>query len=86
MKQISRHRFLLLKHYCINGRLKLAVIVVEGGEVQWSTRSGTCMVGNICIVDVDDPNFSETFTAVPDTGWLLPKRNSGYKFLYVGNF
>ena len=78
MKQMSRI-FLLLSITALLAGCKLAVIVVEGGEVQ-STRSGTCMVGNICIVDVDDPNFSETFTAVPDTGWYFQRWNSGYKF------
>ena len=45
---------------------KLAVIVVEGGEVQ-STGSGICVASTICIVDVNGANFSETFTAVPYT-------------------
>jgi hypothetical protein len=62
---------------------KLAVIVVEGGEVQ-STGSGTCVASVICIVDVTDPNFSETFTAVPDEGWYFQKWNSGNGF-FCGN-
>ena len=36
---------------------KLAVIVVEGGEVQ-STGSGICVASTICIVDVNGANFS----------------------------
>jgi hypothetical protein len=58
---------------------KVAVIVVEGGEVQ-STGSGTCAAGTICIVEVNDTNFSETFTAVPDHGWYFEKWNSGGGF------
>jgi hypothetical protein len=58
---------------------KLAVIVVEGGEVQ-SAGSGICVEGTICIVDVDDPYFSETFTAIPDEGWYFHKWNSGDRF------
>jgi len=59
---------------------KIAVMVLEGGEVQ-STSSGTCIAGTNCIVEVDDTNFSETFTAVPDTGWYFEKWNSGNGFL-----
>ena len=65
---------------------KVAVIVVEGGEVQ-STMSGTCIpanpgvFGSVCIHEVSDTNFSETFTAVPDSGMTFVKWNSGDGFL-----
>jgi len=62
---------------------KLAVINVEGGEVQ-STGSGTCVAGTVCLVDVADTNFSETFTAVPDEGWYFHKWNQGGRF-FCGN-
>ncbi len=64
---------------------KLAVIVVEGGEVQ-STTSGTCQVavpgitGSACIHEVTDTNYTETFTAVPEAGWEFVKWNSGGDF------
>jgi hypothetical protein len=61
---------------------KLAVIVVEGGEVQ-STGSGTCVASAICIVDVSDSYFSETFSAVPDPGWYFQKWNAGIDFSVV---
>jgi hypothetical protein len=79
MKQTSRFLLLLSIAVLIAG-CKLAVIVVEGGEVQ-STGSGTCSAGTICNVEVDDTNFSETFTAVPVTGWYFEKWNSGGGFL-----
>lgn len=63
---------------------KLAVIVVEGGEVQ-SIGSGTCVAGGICIVDVGDPNFSDTFTAAPDTDWYFHKWNLGDGFFCGGS-
>jgi hypothetical protein len=63
---------------------KLAVIVVEGGAVQ-STSSGTCVASAICIVDVTAPNFSETFTAIPDNGWYFIKWNSGGRFFCGGS-
>jgi hypothetical protein len=63
---------------------KVAVIVVEGGEVQ-STGSGTCVAGTICIVDVTDPNFYESFTAIPDSDWYFHKWNSGDKMFCGGS-
>ena len=63
---------------------KIAVIVVEGGQVQ-STGSGTCVAGTICIIEVTDTNFSETFTAVPDKGWYFEKWNSGDGFICGGS-
>ena len=58
---------------------KVAVIVVEGGEVK-SIGSGTCLEGEICIVQVIDTNFSDAFTAVPNPGWHFVKWNSGEGF------
>lgn len=82
MKLMSRIILLLCITVFLIG-CKLAVIVVEGGEVQ-STASGTCVAGMICIVDVNDSNFSETFTAVPDTGWYFQKWNLGDRFFCGG--
>lgn len=59
---------------------KLAVIVVEGGEVQ-STSSGTCSAGVVCINQINDTNYAETFTAIPSSGWRFVKWNSGGDFL-----
>jgi len=83
MKMMSRI-LLLLSVTVFLGGCKLAVIVVEGGSVQ-STGSGTCVAGTICIVDVTDPNFSETFTAVPATGWYFQKWNAGDRFFCGGS-
>ncbi|MDX1735930.1 MAG: hypothetical protein R3228_16260, partial [Halioglobus sp.] len=58
---------------------KLAVIVVEGGEVQ-SVASGTCLAGAICIHEIVADDFSETFTAVPQPGWEFVRWNSGGDF------
>lgn len=58
---------------------KLAVIAVEGGEVQ-SNASGTCIARAICIIEVTDPEFAETFTAVADNGWSFVQWNSGHRF------
>lgn len=63
---------------------KLAVIVVEGGEVE-SYHSGICAAGTICIVDVTDPGFSESFRAIPDSDWYFQKWNSGDRFFCDGS-
>ena len=59
---------------------KVAVLVVEGGEVH-STGSGTCAEGAICMVEVSDTNFSDAFTAVPNQGWYFARWNKGRGFL-----
>lgn len=59
---------------------KLAVIVVEGGEVQ-STGSGTCSAGTVCITHVNDTSFTETYTAVPSPGWEFVRWSSGTGFV-----
>jgi hypothetical protein len=60
------------------------VIVVEGGEVE-SDRSGRCVAGSICIVDVSDAGFSDVFVPVPHTGWYFDSWNSGDRFLCGGS-
>jgi hypothetical protein len=59
---------------------KVAVIVVEGGEVQ-SIGAVTCLEGTICMVEVNDTNFSASFTAVPNPGWHFVKWNKGWGLL-----
>jgi hypothetical protein len=58
---------------------KLAVIVVEGGEVQSSVEP-TCVAGNVCLREIIDTTYSETFTAVPASGWKFVKWQSGQDF------
>jgi hypothetical protein len=62
---------------------KLAIIVVEGGEVK-SEASGTCVSGSVCILEVNDTNFREAFRAVPDSGWYFHKWHSGDRFFCGG--
>ncbi len=85
MTMMKAIKFLLLAILVgIMAGCKLAVIVVEGGEVQ-SDGSGTCVSSAICVVDVSDPYFSETFKAVPDEGWYFEKWNSGDSFFCGGS-
>ena len=62
------------------GGCKIAVISVEGGEVQ-ATGSDTCIAGIVCIHAVNDTYYDETFTAVPYPGWAFVKWNSGDRFV-----
>ena len=85
MKRVSKF-LLLLSVTVLMAGCKLAVIAVEGGEVQ-SEGSGTCIAGTVCIVEVTDSNFSEIFTAIPNTGtgWYFQKWNSGDRFFCGGS-
>jgi hypothetical protein len=78
--QVSKLFVFLMTAILLSG-CKLAVIVVEGGEV-FSRGTGFCVAGAICIHDVSDPNFSEVFQAVPDNdnGWYFQRWNSGDRF------
>ena len=79
MPRTILRRLLVISILVLSG-CKLAVINVEGGEVQ-STGSGICIAGTVCLIGVADTNFSETFTAVPDEGWYFHKWNQGGRFL-----
>ncbi len=77
MKRISV--LFLVSITAILAGCKLSVIVVEGGEVQ-SEGSGTCSAGAICIVEVPDTNFAETFYAKPIDGWYFHRWHSAEGF------
>jgi hypothetical protein len=63
---------------------KLAVIVVEGGEVL-SDRSGTCVAGSVCVVVVEDTLYSDFFEPIAYEGWYFDSWNSGDRFLCGGS-
>ena len=75
---------LLLSITVLIAGCKLAVIVVEGGEVE-SYGQGFCVAGTICIVEVPDTNFSDTFSAQPYEDWYFHKWNSGNGFFCGGS-
>lgn len=58
---------------------KLQVISPNGGEVR-SIASGNCAGGSVCDIDITDPAFSETFTAVPTAGYEFVKWQDGSGF------
>ncbi|MBT4521083.1 MAG: VCBS repeat-containing protein, partial [Halieaceae bacterium] len=54
---------------------KLQIIVPVGGTVTTASGTYTCSAGQICEIDVVDLLFDETFTAVPDAGYLFAQWN-----------
>lgn len=59
---------------------KLAVIVGEGGSVTSLSGNNDCSGPAYCIIDIDNPAFSETFTAVPEPGYEFVKWQDGWGF------
>ena len=72
--------FLLVSLTVLMTGCKLAVISVEGGQVQ--SRFGTCFEGSVCIIEgLPRENTAEQFIAVPNSGWFFHKWNSGERFI-----
>jgi hypothetical protein len=67
---------------CMVGALagcKLEIVAVQGGDVGWS--GGSCSEGNNCVVQITDPNFSDSFTVTPNPGYEFVKWQKGSGFL-----
>jgi hypothetical protein len=62
------------------GGCKLAVIVGEGGDITSVSGTNDCSGPGYCVIDIDDPNFTETFTAVPKPGYEFVKWQDGWGF------
>lgn len=62
----------------------MAVIVVEGGEVQ-SDQSGTCVAGGVCLLEINDTSFSDAFGPIPYEGRYFDSWNSGARFFCGGS-
>lgn len=80
MTQSLRKAFITLCTVAALSACKLQVMVPQGGEVL-SVGSGGCATQTVCVYDIDAADFSETFTAVPQTGWDFLRWNSGGDFL-----
>jgi len=63
---------------------KLAVIVVEGGDVE-SDRNGVCGIKSVCIIDVPDTSFQDVFVPRAQDGWYFDSWKYGHKFLCGGS-
>jgi hypothetical protein len=67
---------------------KIAVMVVEGGEVQVDplfNPASTCSEGTICIHEINDTSYTQSFFAVPKPGWRFVKWSGGDNFLCSNN-
>lgn len=60
---------------------RLGVSVFEGGDVLSASTERHCFEGGTCEFTVDDPFFTETFTAKPRYGYEFVKWRSGDLFL-----
>ena len=60
---------------------KIAVVVVEGGNVESPVGTTFCSEGSNCLIEITDASFSQTFTAVPKLGYEFVKWRSGAGFL-----
>ena len=80
----ARNAILILSIAAVTSACKLAVIVVEGGEVN-ALNSGTRCEGAICIVEVNDTGFSEIFFADEKEGWYFKEWNKGHGFFCGGS-
>ena len=67
------------------GGCKLALVVVEGGEIQSESGSFGCQAGSSCIVQIEDTNFREVFTAIPAPGFEFVKWVAGPSFQCGGS-
>lgn len=83
MKYISRI-FLLLCVAALMAGCKLAVIVVEGGEVQ-SDNSGDCEVNSVCLIEVTSTDFNDAFWPAEEAGWYFDSWVAGDGFLCGGS-
>lgn len=83
MKQASKF-LLLLGMTVLMAGCKLAVIVVEGGEVQ-SDNSGDCEVNSVCLIEITSTNFKDAFAPAEEAGWYFDSWVAGDGFLCGGS-
>lgn len=68
----------------LNG-CRLALSVVEGGSIESASGVYTCLEGKNCIIEISDTDFTETFTAVADDGWVFTNWLAGQNMLCGGS-
>ncbi len=69
---------------CLISGCKLAVLVPQGGSVQSLSGTRNCLGPRYCEFEINDGDFSETFTAVPRPGFEFVKWQKGDGF-FCGN-
>ena len=52
---------------------KIVITVPQGGSVVSTSGLISCSAGEVCIIDIAEPHFVDTFTAVPDQGYYFTR-------------
>lgn len=84
IRNIIRSLLLICLAAAITG-CRLGVVVFLGGDVISASGSHDCLQGNACEIQIDDSNFTETFTAIPKTGYVFSRWETGDKFICGGS-
>lgn len=63
---------------------KLVIVSPPGGDVT-SVSSGSCAGGSVCEVEITNPAFTDTFTAVPKPGYAFVRWQGGSNDFNCGN-
>ena len=85
MKETQTLKLLLLATlFTAVAGCKLQVISPTGGQVT-SLASGDCAAGFVCDIEITAPDFSESFTALPEPGYEFEKWNTGGGFFCAGS-
>lgn len=79
MKQMSKYLMLVILASVLGG-CKLFVTVGEGGSIT-GTGGNDCSGNSVCEIDITDTSFSESFTAIPATGYVFLRWEEGDAFL-----
>ena len=64
---------------------KLALMIVEGGNVTSSTGAHNCTAGSYCVFEINDTDFNVTFTAEPEPGYAFVRWSNGDDFQCPGS-
>lgn len=74
-------RMLFLVSFCLLAGCRIGASVFEGGDILSASGTRHCFEGGTCEFRIEDPDFSESFTARPRTGFEFSKWKSGEGFL-----
>ena len=67
---ITRAGFCLLLALVLQG-CKLALVAVEGGDIESASGRFVCLAGNNCVIEVTRTNFNDVFIARPHEGYAF---------------
>lgn len=64
---------------------KLSVIATSGGEVDSASTTRDCASGSVCEFNITSDNFSDSFTAIPNPGYVFSQWADGPNFQCGGS-